>query len=202
MQLPIELRLEIYKYLLVYPHRNGMPVTPPECDKTGRCRLLHPQILLTSRQINAEGTPVLCGQNAFLAHPTMLEGFPRLNATFPPVREVAVLPRIRRFYFKLRLDCDVSLRQEDVAMAFSGMGELVIDVWQAMFLGADHAALRILEGVRNVKRTQVIGSTTGLRHMQGGWNVSCGPRLVGRQRKHEAWHLILGEVYFRRRRHK
>ncbi|KAH6686157.1 hypothetical protein F5X68DRAFT_208402 [Plectosphaerella plurivora] len=98
----------------------------------------------------------------------MLKGFPSLGSGCPPLREVAVLPRIRRFYLRVRLDCDTILRREDVTQAFSGVEELVIDVWQAMFLGADHSALKIFEGVRNVKNPRITGSTTGF-HDYARW---------------------------------
>lgn len=159
--LPLELRLEIYAYLLVHPQ--GIPAATPSgrSKKSGNEKELHPAILLVNRQINAEGTPVLYGKNTFLAHPTMLSGFPRLRADFAPVKEAAVLPRIRRFHVRLRLDCDVGVERDAVTKAFSGVEELVVDVWQTVFWGADHEALRVFEGVRGVRRVSITGSTTG-----------------------------------------
>jgi len=158
---PLELRLEIYIYLLVHPPSKRIPMFPPHHGNSSHDQRLHPAILLTNRQINAEGTPILYGQNTFLAHPTMLSDFPRLRPNFPPVREVTVLPQIRRFLVRVRLDCDANVDREAVTRAFSGVEELVVDVWQAMFLGADNEALKVFEGVRGVRRARVTGSTTG-----------------------------------------
>lgn len=179
--LPLELRLEIYGYLLVHPPGKGTPMSPPRRDKCNHDKHLHPAILLANRQINAEGTPVLYGQNTFLAHPTMLSNFPRLRAGFPPVREVAVLPRIRRFHVRIRLDCDPNVEREAVTKAFSGVEELIVDAWQAMFLGSDHEALRVFEGVRGVTRARVTGSTTGFdgyaRWLEGAMESPLGREI-------------------------
>ncbi|KAM5350848.1 hypothetical protein ACJZ2D_017196 [Fusarium nematophilum] len=68
MQLPIEVRLCIYSYLLVSDviiclDASGFRVIPPEKDdeKYG----LHPEILATCRQISREGTSALYSQNVF-----------------------------------------------------------------------------------------------------------------------------------------
>lgn len=41
------------------------------------------------------------------------------------------------------------------------MDEVVVDVAQAMFLGAGYENLRVLEGVRGVGKVVITGSTTG-----------------------------------------
>ncbi|GJC93848.1 hypothetical protein ColKHC_02674 [Colletotrichum higginsianum] len=71
----------------------------------------------------------------FLAHAMLLASFPRLRSWYPPVRERSVLPRIRRFHVRVRLDCDPTFDAGAATAAFSGVEELVVEVWQAVFQG-------------------------------------------------------------------
>ncbi|KAK1657577.1 hypothetical protein BDP55DRAFT_638598 [Colletotrichum godetiae] len=155
LDLPCEIRLDIYALLLVLhtPLEKVSPSSP-------QIRL-HPAILSVNRQIHAEGTPILYGNNIFLAHAKLLASFPRLRPWYPPVRERSVLPRIRRFHIRLRLDCDLAFDSAAATAAFSGVDEFVVEVWQAAFQSADHSALRVFEGVRDVKTVRVYGSITG-----------------------------------------
>ncbi|KAK1971285.1 hypothetical protein LY78DRAFT_651954 [Colletotrichum sublineola] len=153
LDLPLEIRLDIYTHLLLHP--------PIDKLNTARSGIrLHPAILSASRQTHAEGTAILYSKNMFLAHATLLASFPRLRPWYPPIRERSVLPHIRRFHIRVRLDCDPAFDARAAAAAFSGVEELVIEVWQAMFQGADHAALRVFEGVRGVRDVNVYGSIT------------------------------------------
>ncbi|EQB52068.1 hypothetical protein CGLO_08326 [Colletotrichum gloeosporioides Cg-14] len=122
---------------------------------------LHPAILAVNRQTHAEASPILYTKNIFLAHGALLASFPRLRPWYPPVKEQGVLPRIRRFHIQVRLDCDPAYDAEAVTAAFSGADELVVEVRQSMFLGADHGTLQLFEGVRSVKAVRIYGSTFG-----------------------------------------
>ncbi|WDK11856.1 hypothetical protein CGRA01v4_03135 [Colletotrichum graminicola] len=156
LDLPLEIRLDIYTHLLLHP-----PI-----DKLNKARpviRLHPAILAASRQTQAEGTAILYSKNIFLAHTTLLASFPRLRPWYPPIRERSVLQHIRRFHIRVRLDCDPAFDASAAAAAFSGVEELIIEVWQAVFQGADHATLRVFEGVRGVRDVKVYGSITGFK---------------------------------------
>ncbi|GKT85127.1 hypothetical protein Ct61P_02977 [Colletotrichum tofieldiae] len=154
LDLPLEIRLDIYAHLLLHPPIDKLSPTRPVTR-------VHPAILSASRQTHAEGTPVLYSKNVFLAHTTLLASFPRLRPWYPPIRERSVLPHIRRFHIRVRLDCDPAFDASAAAAAFSGVDELVVEVWQAMFQGADHGTLRVFEGVRGVRDVKVYGSITG-----------------------------------------
>ncbi|KAF9869467.1 hypothetical protein CkaCkLH20_13064 [Colletotrichum karsti] len=155
LDIPIEIRLEIYSHLLLCPPLDKLaPDTRP-------VQRLHPAILKVNRQIHDEASPILYCKNIFLAHETLLASFPRLRPWYPPVKERSVLPRIRRFHIRVRLDCDPGYNAEAATAAFSGADQLVIEVRQSMFLGADHEVMQLFEGVRRVKVVKIYGSTTG-----------------------------------------
>ncbi|KAK1594734.1 uncharacterized protein LY79DRAFT_588928 [Colletotrichum navitas] len=154
LDLPLEIRLDIYTHLLLHPPIDKLNTTRPVTR-------LHPAILAASRQTHAEGTTILYSKNMFLAHATLLASFPRLRPWYPSIRERSVLQHIRRFHIRVRLDCDPTFDASAAAAAFSGVDELIIEVWQAVFQGADHATLRVFEGVRGVRDVKVYGSITG-----------------------------------------
>lgn len=175
LDLPCEIRLDIYALLLlIHPPLDKVSPSSPQA-------WLYPAILSTNRQIHTEGTPILYGNNIFLAHATLLASFPRLRPWYPPIRERSVLPRIRRFHIRLRLDCDLAFDAAAATAAFSGADELVVEVWQAAFQSADHGALRVFEGVRAVKTVRVYGSTTGFEDYVGWLEgvMRCGGELEG-----------------------
>ncbi|EAQ90738.1 predicted protein [Chaetomium globosum CBS 148.51] len=105
LTLPVELRLEIYTYLLVLP-----PPPPRETlQATYRCSYaaspsgssltttnskptLYPQILRVNTQTYYEALPVLYGQNTFSAHPVRLTAQPTLYHPYcTPCRPVATI---------------------------------------------------------------------------------------------------------------
>lgn len=105
LTLPVELRLEIYTYLLVLP-----PPPPRETlQATYRCSYsaspsgssitatnskptLHPQILRVNTQTYYEALPVLYGQNTFSAHPVRLTAQPTLYHPYcTPCRPVTTI---------------------------------------------------------------------------------------------------------------
>ncbi|EFY93252.1 hypothetical protein MAC_00490 [Metarhizium acridum CQMa 102] len=143
LKLPLELRLQIYALLLLLPPYSRHSIRPVR---------IHAAVLRASRQIHAEAWPLLYTKNTFLAHPSLLTSFPRLRENYPPVKEQAAVSRIRRFRLLIRLDCDVLFTREEAARALSHMDEVVVDVSQAVFLGAGRENLRVLEGVRGVGR--------------------------------------------------
>lgn len=153
MLLPVEVRLQIYAYLL---HLPSLAAADPHQESR-----VSAGILRASRQIHDEATPLLYTDNTFLAHPSLLAGFPRLRSWYAPVCAAALLPRIRRFHLTLRLDCDLPYDRQRAAASFSGAEELHVQVTQAAFLGAGYENLRTLEDVRGVQQLTIRGSTTG-----------------------------------------
>ncbi|OAA77566.1 hypothetical protein LEL_04389 [Akanthomyces lecanii RCEF 1005] len=151
--LPVEVRLQIYGYLLQLP-----PIGTAHPHDESR---VSAAILLASRQIHAEAAAVLYSANTFVAHPSLLADFPRLRRWYAPVCAAALLPRIRRFHLTLRLDCEVPFDRRRAAAAFSGAEALHVQVTQSVFLGAGRDNLRKLEDVRGVQRLTIRGSTTG-----------------------------------------
>ncbi|KAH6636787.1 hypothetical protein F5144DRAFT_619957 [Chaetomium tenue] len=105
LTLPVELRLEIYTYLLVLPppppretlqatyrcsyaaSRSGSSLTATNSKPT-----LYPQILRVNTQTHYEALPVLYGQNTFSAHPVRLTAQPTLYHPYcTPCRPVATI---------------------------------------------------------------------------------------------------------------
>lgn len=161
--------------------------------ETDRQRLhltVHASLLLTCRLIHAEATPILYSLNTFVAHPSLLASFPRLRPWCSPVREAPALALVRRFHLTLRLDCDLPFTRERAARAFSGADELTVEAVQSMFLGVGCANLRVLEGVRGVRRVRIMGSTTGfeeyVRWLEGCMMTPEGGEVVGFEREDEA----------------
>ncbi|KAK4219461.1 hypothetical protein QBC37DRAFT_272667 [Rhypophila decipiens] len=189
--IPVEIRLEIYNYLLVL-HLQP-PQTPSLITTTSTntpihsfidptSPLLHPSILSTCRQIYHEALPTLYAQNIFLAHESNLTISPHLFLPLPPTRSrphlitpVSVSPSIlsprpnpnihliRRWRIRVRLDCGFPpWPSDDVRRAFSGAEELTIYVYRAMFIGGVGVdVLRRFEGVRGVRKARILGSVLG-----------------------------------------
>ncbi|KAH8663981.1 hypothetical protein BX600DRAFT_436556 [Xylariales sp. PMI_506] len=147
LTLPVELRLEIYDLLLTVQAPDLSCISP-----------VHPQILSVCHQTHEEALPFLYRGNMFYAHPSLLTSFPRLRPWYSPVVTNSVLPLIRRFHIRLRLDTDPTFTKETVTKAFSGVEELEVEVWQAMYQGATRDVLTLFEGIRGVKRAVVSGS--------------------------------------------
>lgn len=176
--MPLELRLQIYTYLLQLapytPHANRHDACTP-----------HASILRTCRLINAEATPLLYALNTFIAHPSLLTTFPRLRPHLTPVSQPWPLGQIRRFQLTLRLDIDPPFTAAAAEAAFSGVEELTVYVTQSSFLGVGCANLRLLEGVRGVKSVRIAGSTTGFEEyvawLEDAMRTECGtdvPKFV------------------------
>lgn len=189
--LPYEIRLEIYKYLLLEPSSSGTATeddknllnhshkpyyvhgqpSPGSSNGSGRGgsssnskhppQRIHGAILSTCRQLHAETLPFLYGRNQFVAHHSMLTSFPRLREWYGPVRPDRLSAMITRFRIRVRLDAGVQYDAGKVAAHFSGKQELVVDVWQAAWRAAGPANLWLFEDVRGVARARVTGSTGG-----------------------------------------
>ncbi|RYP48948.1 hypothetical protein DL768_005220 [Monosporascus sp. mg162] len=159
LTLPLELRLEIYSYLLTLPTTRQRR-QQQTCTKDAR---LHPAILRACRQLHAEALAFLLETNEFEAHPTLLASFPRLFP-FPagsPVRDAAQAARVRRLRVRVRLDVELPDDGDERVRQLSGLRELVLDVWQAGWRAAGPRNLRRFEAVRGVGRARVVGSTGG-----------------------------------------
>lgn len=194
MDLPVEIRLEIYQLLLHIPafDKFARPNDPSA--------IVHSNLLLANRQINAEATSLLYSDNMFLAHPTLLASFPRLRNCYGPVKESSVVPRIRRFHLQVRLDCDLPYDRDAVTKSFSGLDELEIDVVQSMFLGVGHRNLHKFEGVRGVRKVRISGSTTGfedyIRWLENVMMSDVGTECSEFKDSQEGWTARLATVHF------
>ncbi|KAK0392418.1 hypothetical protein NLU13_1913 [Sarocladium strictum] len=166
--LPVELRLQIYTYLLSNLTTASSHTSKRISSSSTTTTPINAAILLVNRQLNSEATPILYSQNTFLAHPSLLTSFPRLLPSLPPIREPSVLGLIRRVHFTIRLDIDPAFSAEAARIAFSGLEELTIELAQGYFLGAGCQNLRALESVRGVRRVNICGSTMGFE-LYLGW---------------------------------
>ncbi|KAK4154610.1 hypothetical protein C8A00DRAFT_32647, partial [Chaetomidium leptoderma] len=126
LNLPLELRLEIYTHLLVLP-----PPPPRETQQTiYRCSYahsptqnntttkrsqnkptLHPQILAVNTQTHQEATPILYSHNTFAAHPIHLTTRPTLYHPYCSPCKPVTTPNLRKnpnqikkWHLRLRLD--------------------------------------------------------------------------------------------------
>jgi hypothetical protein len=174
MTIPVELRLEIYSHLLhqtpADPHYSPRSYYTTTTTSNGASCSINGSLLRTNHQINAEATDFLYGDNTFLAHPSLLTSFPRLNPSATPVSDPAALRRIHRLRLPIRLDCAPAFTADAAAASLSGLEQLTVHLLNGSFPGAnagDKAAcgipanLRLLEGVRGVRRLNFCGSTRG-----------------------------------------
>lgn len=158
MTLPLEMRWEIYTYLLQlvdpinFPDGHGHPSNPK----------IYPQILSTCRQVHDEAHAMLYRLNVFTAHPSLLTSFPRLREGYgSPVSSPKMAALVRRARVRVRLDVKPRFTAAAAAEAFSGMDFVAVDVWQADYRGCGREVLELFEGVRGCRRAVVSGSTSG-----------------------------------------
>ncbi|KAI0420131.1 hypothetical protein F5X98DRAFT_36538 [Xylaria grammica] len=179
LNLPLEIRLEIYTHLLTTPSDPSDPLPSPPASSSpssspapfftqqSRPAPLYPSILRTCRQLHAECVPVLYSSNTFLAHTSLLTAFPSFfsptqpRRAYAPVRSASLASLVTRFRVRLRLDAEPQFERADVTAQFSGKSEVIIEAWQAEWRGAGPDALRLFEGVRGVRSARVTGSTSG-----------------------------------------
>jgi hypothetical protein len=141
MDLPGEIRNEVYARLLVLPYDSHPPMAYSDSDK------VYPQILAVCRKVHAEALPLLYGSNTFIANPTLLSCLPRLTVFYPMIQSSQMVSLIRKYLVRVRLDCMPNYSYEAAMGAFSGVDELTIEVFQAQFRGSRHEVLTLFEGV-------------------------------------------------------
>lgn len=171
LALPAELRNSIWTQLLVV-----LPSQPRDAKVKSH---LHPALLRVNRQINTEATPILYGANTFTASASLLTGLPSLLTSsrdlrpplFPPIVHPRVTALIRKWFLRVRLDTDPRFDRVQAAEAFSGVEELEIEAFQAMFSSSDYAVLELFEGVRGVGKARVLGSVGDGKYAE--WLASC-----------------------------
>ncbi|KAK3325702.1 hypothetical protein B0H66DRAFT_135319 [Apodospora peruviana] len=170
LSIPLELRLEVYKHLLVLQPvitaKNNNNNNKTTADKQQQSQL-YPSILSTCKQIHTEALPILYSQNSFLAHPSTLASSPCLTPLHQPLSPSSsvggVVSLIRRWRIRVRLDsAPPPWPASAIATAFSGADELVVQVWRAMFMSpASVDVLRRFEGVRGIRTVRIVGSICG-----------------------------------------
>lgn len=168
LALPPELRNVIWMYVLVQNPTSIVALPShlfPAAGVTVRQQRFCANILRTCKQVNSEGTPILYGENTFRAHSSLLATLPAFllltrpnRVSLPPVTCPRVAKMIRRYYIHVRLDTDVRFSRAQVEESFSGVEELEIEVFQAMYGSCDFSTLRLFEGVRGVGKVVVYGS--------------------------------------------
>ncbi|KAK0936691.1 hypothetical protein LTR29_011744 [Friedmanniomyces endolithicus] len=183
LSLPPELRNAIWTLLLVHDAKQ-QPAPPPPTLPTPPTPGVCANILRTCHQAHKEGTPILYGDNTFLAHTSLLAALPAfllstlpVRIVLPPVTHSRVAALIRRYYIHVRLDTDPRFTRLQAGESFTGAAELEIEVFQSMYGSCDFSVLRLFEGVRGVGRAVVRGSVGDGRYAE--WLVRCMMSPVG-----------------------
>ncbi|OTA61214.1 hypothetical protein K449DRAFT_434973 [Hypoxylon sp. EC38] len=188
LTLPVEIRLEILKHLLVLP-----PDAPPPSENAyyhsppppALC-LLHPAILRCNQQLYYEGLPLLYQLNTFLAHNSLLTTLPRLRRAYDPVVSERLSRLITRFHLCVRLDAEPGYDRAKATAQLSGKEEVVLEAWQAMWRGSGPDVLRLFEGVRGVRRARIVGSIGGFEDY-ARWLEKAMMREVGAKVEPFSW---------------
>ena len=168
LDLPLEIRREVYSYLLVIPDYSkfvGHSIS-------GRRLSAGTGILATCRQINAEAEPVLYGSNLFLADQRRLTKLARLRAWSRPFSLPDKLALIRRWWLSVPHEmnervpphlylsvkqCDWWYGPEDARAAFTGVEELVLELlYYGPYYPPRLDSLRRFERVRGVKVVRIV----------------------------------------------
>ena len=174
LQLPPEIRNQIWDLLLVQNIRLKRGIQYHTIPESSRKQLRFcANVLRTCKQINAEGTPILYGENVFSAHRNLLATLPSFvlhmssdPVCCPPVTNARVAKLIRRFHVYVRLDTDPRYSPRQVEESFNGVEELHIDVFQSMYGSCDFSVLKLFEGVRGVGKVKVDGSLGDRRYAE------------------------------------
>lgn len=165
LMLPAELRNTIYSYILVQPsglcEDRSLPGSSPSTARRRFCA----NILLTCKQINEEGSPILYGQNIFAADASLLAEWPFLllnlrsrHRLAKPVYLSRPRSMIRRYHISIRLDTDPRFDRKRLQESFSSAEELEVQVSQAMYGGCDFSVLELFEDIRGIGKARVVGS--------------------------------------------
>ncbi|KAK3626154.1 hypothetical protein LTR22_023275 [Elasticomyces elasticus] len=165
LSLPPELRNLCWSLVLIHDmeQETTRPMqTSTRCDQARRICV---NVLRTCRQVWKEATPILYGDNMFLAHTTLLAALPAfllrttpVRVPMPPVKHRRVADMIRRYYLYLRLDTDPRFTRLQAEESFTGVDELEIEVFQSMYGSCDFSVLHLFEGVRGVGKVLIKGS--------------------------------------------
>lgn len=189
LALPAELRIQIWELLLIQNTRSASHFPASylfnnTSESSKRKKRFCANVLRTCKQINAEGTYILYGQNLFCAHSNLLSSLPSfLLYTSPervklgPVTYQRVANLIRRYFIYVRLDTDPRFTREQVRDSFTGVEELRIEVFQAMYGGCDFSVLKLFEDVRGVGKVQIQGSLGDGKYAD--WLANCMKQDVG-----------------------
>ncbi|KAM0813638.1 hypothetical protein AB5N19_13636 [Seiridium cardinale] len=176
LTLPVELRWEIYTYLLrlldpINVSGHSHPTDPK----------VYPHIISACRQTYFEAHPMLYRLNIFMAHQSLLTSFPRLRQNYSPVSSSEMASIIRRFKLRVRLDAAPGFTREEATQAFSGLEQVEIEVWQAEYRCAGREVLELFEDIRGVRKAKVSGSTSGFecyaKWLQSGMMKAAGTAL-------------------------
>ena len=128
LSLPSELRNNIYRLLLTSSSPEIASSPNILLTRTSNALLnIHPALLLTCRQINAEATSILYAENRFQAHPTWLTDMTFALDPGRPIVSTRCVGMIRRWHLRVRLDCDAYYGSERLVKAFSGCEEMQIE---------------------------------------------------------------------------
>lgn len=155
LDLPVEVRLEIYSYLLITSdyHRLQPIMGGPRLS-------MGTPLLRTCKQIHAEAAPVLYGCNLLIADIRRLTKQARLRFRSRPFSEPQMLAMVRRWWLTVRLDVEEQeYGPEDASAAFAKADELVLELmttWSGDGAPWRRAALRPFEAVRGVKSVRIV----------------------------------------------
>lgn len=110
------------------------------------------------KQVHQEAQEILYGDNTFLAHPSLLNGLPRLRLCYDTIKSQNLISLIRKYHIRIRLDCDPTFTSKQTREAFTGAEELTIEVFESQFGSSGSKVLRLFEEVRDVKVAKIYGS--------------------------------------------
>lgn len=180
LSLPPELRNAIWSLVLVHDtdRETARPLPrSPTLGQALRSERLCASVLRSCKQANKEGTPILYGDNTFVAHSSLLAALPALLLRASPTRIAApvkhrrVADMIRRYHVHVRLDTDPRFTRLHAEESFTGVEELEIEVFQSMYGSCDFSVLQLFEGVRGVGKAVVQGSVGDGRYAD--WLARC-----------------------------
>ena len=155
LELPPEIRVQIYTLLLTSSYRPGAHECNPGRGKPG----LTASILRVSRRLYSECSTLLYDLNVFQAHPALLASLPFMTEISRPILNPVNSSLIKRYYIEVRLDSDPFWNGYDLKKAFSRCRELHVVSWQASFGNCGLDNLFPFVHVRGIGKARVEGSS-------------------------------------------